>query len=369
MASRHSLILALVFALAPLSLARGHDKPVLIYAEQRSAVIATLAEKLHANYVFSDVADQLAVALKAKDASGVYASTTDADAFSKALSRDLSELGKDGHFRVTYAPDEHPQPETLAHAEPNPEQIRQQREEVARRGYGLRRVERLRGNVGLIELRAFGPPQIVADALSSAMNLVSGTDALILDLRFNGGGDPSTVAYLLSHFFDEGDQRHLNDIYTRATNITRQYWTQPAVTTHYTKPVYVLTSAWTFSGGEECAYDFQTQKRGTILGETTGGGANPGDDFDLGHGFVAFIPTGRAINAVTHTNWEHIGVKPDIATSAADAQKVAYATILRALLATAKDPDQRNELKDALHKAETGVVEVADYSHEHGYAP
>jgi hypothetical protein len=369
MTRRHSFALALVFALPPSGLAAAREKPALLDAEQRSAVITTLAEQLHANYVFPDVADQLSAELEAKDASGGYASATDADAFAKALSLDLGSLGKDGHFRVTYAPGYHPQPETSADTAPDPEQLRQQREDVARRGYGVRRVERLRGNVGLIELRAFGPTQMVADALSAAMTLVSGTDALILDLRFNGGGDPSTVAYLLSHFFVEGDRRHLNDIYSRSTDTTRQYWTQPAVSTHYTKPVYVLTSGWTFSGGEECAYDFQTQKRGTIVGETTGGGANPGDDFDLDHGFVAFIPTGRAINPVTHTNWEHIGVKPDIPTHAADAQKVAYTTILRALLATANDPDQRNELQDALHKAESGVPDVANYSKNKGYAP
>jgi C-terminal processing protease CtpA/Prc len=213
-----------------------------------------------------------------------------------------------------------------------------------------------------MELRAFGPTDMVGDALSSAMALLSGTDAIILDLRRNGGGEPSTVAYLMSHFFAADDRRHLNDLYFRPTHKTEQYWTTPSVPTHYTKPLYVLTSARTFSGGEEFAYDVQTQKRGVLVGETTGGGANPGDDFSIGHDFVAFIPTGRAINPVTKTNWEHVGVKPDIATPAADAQKTAYATILRKLLADAKDPDQREELQDTLHKVETGVVDAPNYA-------
>jgi C-terminal processing protease CtpA/Prc len=194
------------------------------------------------------------------------------------------------------------------------------------------------------------------------MTLLSGTDAIILDLRRNGGGEPSTVAYLMSHFFAADDKRHLNDLYFRPTNKTEPYWTTPSVPVHYTKPLYVLTSARTFSGGEEFAYDVQTQKRGVLVGETTGGGANPGDDFSIGHDFVAFIPTGRAINPVTHTNWEHVGVKPDIATPAADAQKTAYATILRKLLADAKDPGQREELQDTLHKVETGVVDAPNYA-------
>lgn len=95
------------------------------------------------------------------------------------------------------------------------------------------------------------------------MKLVSGSEALILDLRRNGGGEPETVAFLMSHFFDAADLRHLNDIYARPDDSTKQYWTTAAVATHYTKPVYVLTSARTVSGGEECAYDFQTQKPST----------------------------------------------------------------------------------------------------------
>lgn len=227
--------------------------------------------------------------------------------------------------------------------------------------YGVDRVQRLPGNVGYMEVRGFGPALIVGAAYSNAMSLLSGTDALVLDLRRNGGGEPESVAHLLSHFFAEGDERHLNDIYDRPKNSTREYWTNPAVTVRYTKPIHVLTSRQTFSGGEEAAYDLQTQKRATLIGETTGGGANPGDNVALGHGLVAFIPTGRSINPITRTNWEHVGVKPDIAVPAAAAMKTAYTAILSDLIAKATDPDEREGLTDTLARAEKGEIDLPGY--------
>jgi C-terminal processing protease CtpA/Prc len=203
---------------------------------------------------------------------------------------------------------------------------------------------------------------MVGPAFTAAMTLLSGTDALILDLRRNGGGEPDSVAFLLSHFFPSGDVRHLNDIYTRPTGSTRQYWTLPGVELRYDKPVYVLVSPRTFSGGEECAYDFQTQKRAVLVGETTGGGANPGEDVALGGGFFAFIPTGRSINPVTKTNWEHVGVKPDIAVPAADAMKTAYAAILRSMLPGKTDPDELAYFKRTLARVEAGLPETPVYS-------
>jgi C-terminal processing protease CtpA/Prc len=173
------------------------------------------------------------------------------------------------------------------------------------------------------------------------------------------------VAYLLSHFFAEGDARHLNDIYSRTDGITRTYWTVPSVGARYSQPIYVLTSHMTFSGGEEFAYDVKTQKRGTLVGEVTGGGANPGDYLPLVRGFIAFIPTGRAINPITKTNWEHVGVAPDLTTSAADAMKVAYGAALKAVAAKTSDAEERQELANTAARAERGEVELPKYEPRH----
>jgi Peptidase family S41/N-terminal domain of Peptidase_S41 in eukaryotic IRBP len=326
---------------------------------QKRDVVAALARDLRDRYVFPDVAERAASELTNKAVNGAYASATTSQTFAKALDNDLRALGNDAHFRVRYAPDFVPRPSD--DRAPTAEELAHLHDETLREGYAIARVERLPGNVGYLDLRGFGPTEFVADAYTSAIALLQGTDAMIIDLRRNGGGEPESVAYLLSHFFAAGDRRHINDIYSRPHDETQQSWTVP-VKVHYLKPVYVLTSARTFSGGEECAYDFQTQKRATLVGETTGGGANPGDLVQLPHGIIAFIPTGRAINPITKTNWEHVGVKPDVAVPAAKAMQVAYAEILRAQIAGAKSTEAREDLQKVLTRVESGDTEAPNYA-------
>jgi hypothetical protein len=331
-------------------------------AGERSAIIQTLATKVRANYVFSDVAERVAAALVKKDAAGGYAGATSPKALSAALSKDLREFAKDKHFNAFMDEAFHERP--AGNTVPSRAEVDEARDYAVRHAYEIETLKRLPGNVGYLELRGFGPAEFVGPAFSQAMALLAGTDALILDLRRNGGGSPDSVAYLMSFFFPLGDQRHLNDLYYRPTNSTQQYWTLQSVGPRYDKPVYVLTSAGTFSGGEECAYDFQTQKRATLVGETTGGGANPVGPFSAGHGIVVMIPTGRAINPLTKTNWEHVGVKPDIAVPAAQAEQTAYVAILRNLLAAAKDPEERGDLQRILALAEKGETEKPVYTLE-----
>jgi hypothetical protein len=334
-----------------------------IDAAGRKAVIATLGQKLKANYVFPEVAEKLAAAIQAKAAKGGYDAITTDTAFAEALSRDLRELGDDGHFRVIVDPrfKEEVGPDPV----PTKEELAEGREEAASMAFGIEKLDRLPGNVGYMEIRGFGPPEFVGAAYSNAMSLLSGSRALIIDLRRNNGGKPESVAFLMSHFFPEGDVRHLNDIYDRPSNSTQQFWTDPAVGPRFTGPVYVLTSRRTFSGGEDCAYDFQVQKRGTLVGETTGGGANPVTPVSLGHGLVLFNPAGRPINPVTKTNWEHVGVKPDMAVPAEDAFKTAYAAALKGVIQGIKDPDERQNLEGLLGRVERGEPEKPIYTPRH----
>lgn len=329
-------------------------------AVDRREIVAALAQQLHARYVFPDKGDALGKELVARAAHGDYDSANTIAGLGKVLDHDLKEIGKDGHFRIDFRPDFDPARSSGDHV-PNAEEIAQGREEMMQIAYGIARVQRLPGNVGYIDLRGFGPTEFVGGGYDAALTLLAGTDALVLDLRRNGDGEPESVSYLLSHFFLEGDRRHLNDLYDRPSDSTREYWTASYVPVHYTKPIMVLTSHGTFSGGEECAYDLQTQKRATLVGETTGGGAHPGDDVALGHGLVAFIPTGRAINPITHTDWEAIGVKPDVAVPAADAMKTAYVSLLERRVQDAKNPEEREAAQGVVERANAGKIELPGY--------
>jgi C-terminal processing protease CtpA/Prc len=172
-------------------------------------------------------------------------------------------------------------------------------------------VERLAGNVGYIDLRSFSPASMAAKKAAEAMNSLATTDALLIDLRRNGGGDPAMVALLISYSVD-GEPIHLNDFVGRDGNVQQQFWTSRDVEgkRYGGKDVYVLTSSFTFSAAEEFAYNLTTLKRATLVGETTGGGANPVTFFEIDDRFRISVPTARARNPITMTNWEGTGVAP-----------------------------------------------------------
>ena len=355
--------LALALALlAPVALQaqEGGDPPVS--QTMREEVIEALGDALAENYVFPEVAESLSPQLESRRSSGAYRDATTARAFADALTQDMRTIGKDGHFRVRYDPDFTPYvPET--DGPPDAAEIARMREMAARMAYGLPRIERLPGNIGYLDVRGFLPTHDVAPAYEAAMRLLNGSDAIIIDLRSNGGGEPESVTRMMSHFFPVGTELLVNSIYNRPEDTTREFWLDPSVQTRFTGPVYVLTSDYTFSGGEELAYDMQTHERGVLVGETTGGGANPGGMVPLAHGFIAFIPTGRAINPVTGTNWEHTGVAPDVAVPAESALTTALALALDRLGDDSEDPARKDKLSQLSAEVRAGTVPLPGWTH------
>jgi C-terminal processing protease CtpA/Prc len=216
--------------------------------------------------------------------------------------------------------------------------------------FGIRRVERLDGNIGYLDVRRVAVPANAGPAISAAMELVAGTYALIIDLRRNGGGSPEGVALWCSYLFTERPT-HLNDIFHADTGETRQFWALPYVpgTRYVDRPVYVLTSSHTFSGGEDFCYTLQALGRAELIGETTGGGAHPTRGFPISPAVHIAIPFARSINPVTGANWQGTGVVPDIAVPEAEAYDVAYARALRHVLALDDlFPPIEDEARDAL---------------------
>jgi C-terminal processing protease CtpA/Prc len=287
----------------------------------------------------------MAAALKDRAAKHEYDAIASPREFAETLTRHLQEVSKDKHLRIIYDQNGLPQRSGPPTAEDRARGLAEER----RRNFGFNRIERLDGNVGYIELLGFSGSEEVEEAAVPAMNFVANTDALIFDLRRNGGGSPVTIGLLSSYLFDT--VVHLNDFYIRETDTLRQFHTRAEVPGRRygtTKPVYVLTSTRTFSAAEEFTYNLKNLKRATIVGETTGGGAHPGGVRRITDHFGIWLPNGRAINPVTKTNWEGVGIAPDVPVAADQALAAAHRDALEKIRERTTDARHRQQLDAAL---------------------
>lgn len=337
------ITVALVFWVSAL-FAQEADAPAVDRAKKQ-AIVDEISTLLNKNYIFPEAAKKMEEALRARLAGGGYDAFDRAPAFAQALSKDLLEVSKDRHTGFSYNPAMAEDIRRLqSWSEDEANKVRERQLEKARRdNFGFRKVERLAGNIRYLDFRVFKSPADAGPTAVAAMNFLAHCDAIIIDLRQNGGGDPAQIQLISSYFFEE--PVHLNDLYARAEDRTENYWTLPYVPGDKAAKadIYVLTSARTFSGAEEFSYNLQNLKRGTIIGETTGGGAHPTKTMIVQRDFLLRVPYARAINPVSKTNWEGTGVKPDIAVPADQAFDRAYAMAVEKLAAKATDPDRKAE--------------------------
>jgi hypothetical protein len=293
-------------------------------------IIRNLVDRLSECYVYPEIAEQVCDHLMHRLEVGDYAEIVEEDFFAYALTVHMQDISRDEHLWVRW------HPERLPGGEPA---LRKQQtwlsslhEQAKLANYGLRKVERLPGNVGYLDISCFHKAEWGAETATAAMNYLASARALIIDLRSCKGGYPSMVIHIASYLFGD-DPVLLNSIYWRDEDVTQQYWTKPFVQgkKFIDKPVFVLTSPVTFSAGEEFAYDLQALQRATVVGERTGGGAHAGASYRIHPNFEAFIPVGRAINPITRGNWQGSGVVPDIRVSHEDALDVAYRLALEVI--------------------------------------
>jgi len=292
---------------------------VTLDAALRKRVLDGIETNLTEYYVDAAVAAKMNAALDAHAKAGDYNSMTDGEDFASKLTDDLRAVSHDRHLRVNFTPFKIP-PRTGG---PSPDEMARRREQMFRDNCAFDKVEILAGNIGYIKFDGFMPPDVCGPTVTAAMGFVAHTDALIFDLRENHGGDPEMVTFMASYLFDE--PTHLNDLYNRHENSTRQFWTLSWVPGERMpkRPVFVLTSKETFSGGEEFCYDLQTQKRATLVGETTGGGAHPVSGHPIADYFMIGVPFAAAVNPITKTSWEGTGVVPEVKVKADDALTTA----------------------------------------------
>lgn len=320
---------------------------------EKSEVIHALMTNMTDKYVFPEVAKKVNHMLADKLKKSAYAKVNDASSFAKQLTQELQAETHDKHLNIEFEEEEIPVRDDAG--EPSAEEkAKEAQEEITfmkAMNFGIERVERLPGNIAYIDYRGFGNAEIVGPAINAAMQLVHASDALIIDLRKNRGGSPATVAMLASYFLPA--ETHLNDIYNREKNTTTQMWTSAyTASPRYdsAKKVYVLTSKETFSAAEDLAYTLQTQKRSITVGEVTGGGAHPVTVARLSAHVMGIIPVARSISPVTHSNWEGVGVLPEMKTDANAALTLAQRDALTHLLKTETHPSKKASLERALSK-------------------
>jgi len=296
------------------------DLDFKIDAKTRASVIDGAIENLNAYYVSPDLAKKMEDAVRAHQKKGEYDAMNDGDAFAKKLTEDFREVSHDKHLGVDFSPAKIPERPA---GPPNAEQIAEYRKQMEKMNCGFDKVEILAGNVGYVKFDMFADPDICGPTAVAAMNFLGNVDAIIFDLRENGGGDPKMVALISTYLFST--QTHLNDLWERKSDSTSQYWTLPYVPGKRLdgKPAYVLTSKQTFSGAEEFTYNLKNLGRATIIGETTGGGAHPVSGHRIDDHFMIGVPFAKAVNPISKTNWEGTGVEPDVKVPAADALATA----------------------------------------------
>lgn len=320
-------------------------KAPAIEAAKKQAIVDEISTLLNKNYIFAETAKKMEDLVRSRLKNGDYGKFSGAAEFARAVSQDLTAVSKDRHLGFAF------NPETAAdirrimgQSEEEAQKVREHRLQASKRdNFSFRKVERLPGNIGYLDFRAFQSPDQAGATAVAAMNFLAYCDAIIVDLRQNGGGQPAQIQLISSYFFRE--PAHLNDLYYRAADTTENYWTLPYVPGP--KPVnadlYILISSRTFSGAEEFSYNMKNLKRAIIIGETTGGGAHPTDSMIVQEDFILNVPVGRAINPVSKTNWEGTGVTPDVPVPAAQAYERAYAMALEKLAAKAADPQRKAE--------------------------
>ncbi len=329
----------------------------------KTAIVETIGKLLVDKYIDLEVAEKIRNHLTSKLEAGDYKRVDDPVAFARFLTNDLFESSQDYHFFIEFNPERADLIKAKrSRSKPEADQAEEKLRADSRwQNFGFQKLERLRGNVGYLDLRSFSNPEHGGETAVAAMNFLANLDAVIIDLRNNHGGSPAMVQLICSYFV-KGTQEGrtlLNSFERRYNNTLEQYWTLSYLPGNrmYDTELYVLVSPQTGSGAEEFAYNMKNLKRATLVGESTRGAAHPVDEVIIQDSYVMHLPTGRPINPISGTNWEGTGVEPDVAVPANQAFDTAYTMALGKLLEQVEEA-HRFEINWAIDDINIGLHPV-----------
>jgi hypothetical protein len=359
MSSRWLMLLALLLSQPSASWAASSPR----------AHVAGVAQAIEDEYFDADRGEAIAGQLRDAAAAGSFDALVDPRELASALTARLRPI--DRHFSVSWTP---PAAASAA-AAGLPARPMQDEHQDRRSNYGIRGLEILPGNVGSLDMRYFADFEFsdtdapARRAMDAALQLLAGTDALIIDLRDNGGGSPAMVGYLASAFTAPGAPIFNTFQRRDGSGSEAPLRSHPSPRLHV--PLFVLVSARTGSAAESFAYTLKNAGRARIVGEPSAGAANPGGAVDAGNGFRVFVSTGSPVSPITGRNWEGEGVLPDVPSSPEEAPALAQELALEAVLAagiTGIGAVQARWALETLHaeRAPSVPVPLADYAASYG---
>lgn len=359
--------LSLIWTLSALSIFWGApalaDTPSMSH-DDRTAIVASLNAALKANYAFPETAEKIAPVLQEHLVNGDYDKATTEAELAQRLTDDLVKVSGDLHFFVGV--DANWVADFRANADPaRKSEIR--KEEMARlaqTNFGFDEVSRLSGNVGYIRFSYFADPELAYDTAASAMQFVGNTDAVIIDLRYNNGGYLEMAQFLASYFFSsEKDQLLFDYNYIEdGKRIDRGQWVLPGLPGKrmVNKPVYILTGSTSFSSAEWFSYTMKKLGRATLIGERTAGGAHPVTRKPVNDAFFLQVPIGQIRDPIDHSDFEGVGVQPDVQSPSIQALLLAHKLAIENLAKTdpAKQADYAWTLPALMTKIRPPEVDI-----------
>ncbi|MBN8566278.1 MAG: tetratricopeptide repeat protein [Flavobacteriales bacterium] len=304
---------------------KAQDQESELKTKEKNDIISSIKTHLEESYIDLDLSKKMIIELDKNLKSNKYKKITSPDEFSKIITEDLQSVSKDQHLKVQFEPKRIAREKLAVSEEKQLEMEKKTAAQMAEINYGFTEAKILDGNIGYLNLRLFADIKYAEETATATMNFLSNTNAIIIDLRSNGGGVPSMMQLLSSYFFDEIPVL-LSDFYERKTDTKTQLYSLANVNgkRSMNKPIYILTSKHTFSAAEAFAYTLKHLDKAIVVGEITKGGANRAKRINLNDEFTISVPYIQSIHPITKTNWEGKGVQPNIEANEKEAFVYAY---------------------------------------------
>ena len=354
------------------------DTKVMSIKEQQD-MINKIEKLLRGNYIYPEKTDDYIKYLQQRLDQGVYSKLLSKHDVAKQLTHDLYEASQDLHFSVMYDRGLVQSLRNIDNEHKLDDLREQDRKASIANNHNFMAVQILAGNVGYMRFDYFADPEFAHDIVAASMKFVANTDALIIDLRNNNGGHMELSQLLMSYLFRYEDDKPLYDYYYNddGKTLARKMWLLPSVSEqkYLDKPVYILTSSFTFSAAEWMAYVLKNRNRAVVVGEVTAGGAHPVGAKVINDDLVINIPIGEVKDPLTDTDFEGEGITPDVEAYFSEALHTAHKIALENLqkqypknskdyawhiekLETLTNPVQLSDELLSLYQGEFGVRKI-----------